>query len=1052
MEHLQIEARHLQYTHAQKYEVVSERSNLLNNANTSLRSRRSIRIAVISLLAIFLTVLSVRESMYTKAISSATVSIVTVIPRDPISSTDPRLLLREAPPRPLQSRPKVSLWSHKILTSGRPLPTNAWWQSLSLCSGLDDPLSCPTQTVTFPYLIDVHGSVPGLRTHLPFVEGADTQVQALIDSNEGITLGLDISSANQNPKGPPHRIVDFGDLSVTLEWHSSDMNVSKSMNNSKHTEERLLARTHIVQGMAYSTMEYFSGAKPVIVVDQSVRFKDGSCSPLYSSNEAFLIDSKLDLLLEGADSRWLIFFSSPTWLTCSITDEVSGETTFRVLDDSDDYEIDDGRSYMSRNLQDRLVLRTAQVTDCASGRNVVRCDAQNNGNNNLMGDKWQEITAEMLSSHSAISPSGDAEIAFTDPQQEKSSMTMIMSWGSRYLFQDELAEPKQTRLTEEGVPRVEMLHYALPHHFQVLKATIGSSNTFASSSDYQKEKKDRGDNSVRAICKRTILGPACAVRGGTWNIAVSIPPASFLSPLPDIPSSDNVLSSLGAAVQRDANFQLAANYRKGSGDTYFSGKQVAKLARIGLIATELSRIGNNSTLYADIATTIEIRLRGYLRLWLSGSTRNPMMYDSRGHSSGGWGGVISCGCSYDSTIEECSNAFPQCPSLSDCGLNFGNGFYNDHHFHYGYWLHSMAALISLKEFRILQQKASHDESFSRIDTDIHSSTEQQIDKDEDEELHRLALLLVRDIANPSREDAHFPVARHKDWYVGFSWANGIAMPPNPNGRNQESSSEATQAYEAVSLYGITRARSLHREIHENDAQSKRPRSSTPDNALFEQANSIENFGLLLYSLETRSSKFYWHVLQKSPETKEGKVNVNWVPSAWDVADYLAARRSEHNYRAIKSNPFERTNAMTTSMRVYPNIYSPRVVGMLWSNLAQIQTFFGSQPFLSYGIQMLPLVGGSSDGLLTTKWMKEAYPKMKSSCDADEAFCTSEGWKIIVECVSVMAEMQQMNESKNIRRERSIAALENMDPANFESAGGGGQSLSNSIWFVLSHSQ
>ena len=102
--------------------------------------------------------------------------------------------------------------------------------------------------------------------------------------------------------------------------------------------------------------------------------------------------------------------------------------------------------------------------------------------------------------------------------------------------------------------------------------------------------------------------------------------------------------------------------------------------------------------------------------------------------------------------------------------------------------------------------------------------------------------------------------------------------------------------------------------------------------------------------------------------------------------------------------------------------------------------------------MLPLVGGSSDGLLTTKWMKEAYPKMKSSCDADEAFCTSEGWKIIVECVSVMAEMQQMNESKNIRRERSIAALENMDPANFESAGGGGQSLSNSIWFVLSHSQ
>ena len=41
-------------------------------------------------------------------------------------------------------------------------------------------------------------------------------------------------------------------------------------------------------------------------------------------------------------------------------------------------------------------------------------------------------------------------------------------------------------------------------------------------------------------------------------------------------------------------------------------------------------------------------------------------------------------------------------------------------------------------------------------------------------------------------------------WLGFSWASGIvtiAGRPYPNGRNQESSSEAIHAYEAVALYG-----------------------------------------------------------------------------------------------------------------------------------------------------------------------------------------------------------------------------------------------------------
>ena len=58
-------------------------------------------------------------------------------------------------------------------------------------------------------------------------------------------------------------------------------------------------------------------------------------------------------------------------------------------------------------------------------------------------------------------------------------------------------------------------------------------------------------------------------------------------------------------------------------------------------------------------------------------------------------------------------------------------------------------------------------------------------------------MLVRDIANPSKEDPFFPQHRHKDWYMGHSWASGLAVPggkPNFLGRNQESTSEAVNAW------------------------------------------------------------------------------------------------------------------------------------------------------------------------------------------------------------------------------------------------------------------
>ena len=60
-------------------------------------------------------------------------------------------------------------------------------------------------------------------------------------------------------------------------------------------------------------------------------------------------------------------------------------------------------------------------------------------------------------------------------------------------------------------------------------------------------------------------------------------------------------------------------------------------------------------------------LRQSVEVWINGTADTPFVYD---HS---WGGVVSCGCSFDPDRQACSNQFPDCPAFYDPGLDFGNG-------------------------------------------------------------------------------------------------------------------------------------------------------------------------------------------------------------------------------------------------------------------------------------------------------------------------------------------------------------------------------------------
>ncbi len=95
---------------------------------------------------------------------------------------------------------------------------------------------------------------------------------------------------------------------------------------------------------------------------------------------------------------------------------------------------------------------------------------------------------------------------------------------------------------------------------------------------------------------------------------------------------------------------------------------------------------------------------------------------------------------------------------------------NDHHFHYGYWIRA-AADIGLLDPNWIKP----------------------------EQWGGMIELLVKDIGTAERGRADFPYLRNFDPYEGHAWASGVGT--SPDGNNQESSSEAINAWVALMLWG-----------------------------------------------------------------------------------------------------------------------------------------------------------------------------------------------------------------------------------------------------------
>jgi endoglucanase Acf2 len=141
---------------------------------------------------------------------------------------------------------------------------------------------------------------------------------------------------------------------------------------------------------------------------------------------------------------------------------------------------------------------------------------------------------------------------------------------------------------------------------------------------------------------------------------------------------------------------------------------------------------------------------------------------------------------------------------------------NDHHFHYGYWIRTVAEL-ALQEPAL----AGPEQWGPMIDW------------------------LIRDIATASRTDDTFPFLRHFDAYEGHSWASGVAL--GTLGNNQESSSEATNAWAGLILWAELTG---HR--------------------------ALRDLAVALYTTEVQAIRYYWfdvHDLVFAPEYRNREVSM-----------------------------------------------------------------------------------------------------------------------------------------------------------------------------------
>ena len=405
----------------------------------------------------------------------------------------------------------------------------------------------------------------------------------------------------------------------------------------------------IAKGMPYATMIYESldtmtdhgllvpaiatevPVNQTVIVDQQTILK---CAT--DSKNTVLVEKEIQFYIPESDFTWLTFVSEPVEISCQTFGRI---TIFQV------------ESAPNRGFGEikPFVLRTALFKSCTHGRNPVYCHQEQMYPSALM--TGQGDYGMLLRNHAHLYPGPKSSVSYEFDANETEA-DILFDWDVQAM-----SAPLYTDENDGEEEPKELIAHTLPHHLDMMPL-----------------RSPAGDD---LYCAASIVGPSCLVEGSQWKLREKFPKIDFQAERsPPVWS----LKSISKSLTEDIGFRLPDFFQRGIGDTYFSGKMLARLGRILLIDEEIREMCKKASCRevklpptANVTSAID-SLRASVEIWINGTAQAPFVFDEA------WGGVASCGCLFNEG--DCGNAYPNCPAFSDPGLNFGNAYYSEYYQRY----------------------------------------------------------------------------------------------------------------------------------------------------------------------------------------------------------------------------------------------------------------------------------------------------------------------------------------------------------------------------------
>ncbi|KAG7355635.1 glycosyl hydrolase family 81 protein [Nitzschia inconspicua] len=515
--------------------------------------------------------------------------------------------------------------------------------------------------------------------------------------------------------------------------------------------------TALVQGSPYITLQYLK-ATPVIS-PWSV-FSNIQCPGDADENFSDLMDDAGENSGQGFSERRQLFG------VCSIDDSDPQYTTMRGVQFI--FRTPEGANWIMFtsepiNLKFDKIRKTT-ISAAAAYTGVVRLAYIPSSQKEDEKTFDSSTGLRRLIYHSATYPIGGQVSYDFHSVTPQSSTTKADEVGRHATVTFSYATQSMVAPALKSTSTQSLLMLALPHHAELLAESVKLTT----------KKFD--------LNYRCIKGDMTPVVGSSWSYEEPLFNFDFDRNFKVVEGSDRDL--ILNQVEDDLNRVLPTF----SENVYGYGKQVARLAQLAHIAHHLEPTkgsGDNVSSTDSLLGKATKQLSKYLETFLSSDVSDGLVFDSK------MGGLVSTN------------------GLHDKGEDFGNGRYNDHHFHYGYFLYAAAIL-------------------GRIDPSFIERFGPHVDAI----FHDVAHATNGDSTSVDSEKMFFPMTRHKSWFDGHSFATG--MFPFGNGKSQESSSEAINCYYGAYLWSVVR----HHDV----------------------ASDLTDFSRLLLAMEIRGAKTYWHML------------------------------------------------------------------------------------------------------------------------------------------------------------------------------------------------